>query len=112
MMYHNPIETADAGFGHMTPCQAIIWLQFLYAQALAEEMATNAQRLYIPMNHDLLLDVMLKEMDDIQFAVISFPKFNHKFSHQQMIDTDVINLKSTGAIHSKAIEKWGQITLE
>ena len=70
---------------------------------MMDYMATNAQHLYSPMNCNLLVDIMLKEMDDIQFTVMTFPSGNYKFSDQQMIDANVMKLKRTGAYTPKPL---------
>ena len=47
-------------------------------------------------SHNLIVDVMLKEMDDIQFTTMLFSNGSHKFSEHQIIDVSVMKLKSTG----------------
>ena len=47
-----------------------------------EEIVANVQCIYTPMNLDLPVDIMLKEMDDVKFTTRSFPNGNCKFSHK------------------------------
>ena len=61
------------------------------------------------MNQDLPVDVMLKEMDDVQFTSMPFSNWNHRFSDQQLIDASAMKLKRMGGMYVKAIVKWGHI---
>ena len=52
---------------------------------------------------------MLKDMDNIQFTAMSFPKSNYMFSDQQWIDASVMKLKGMEGMYKKDIEKWGWV---
>lgn len=71
-------------------------------------MATNAQCLCLPMNCNLLMDIILKDIDSIQLTAMSFPNGNHKFTNLQLIHAGIMKLKSTRGIYSKAFENFGQ----
>ena len=75
------------------------------------KIATNAQLLYLPIDHNLPVDVMLKDMDDIQLSAISFPNGNNKFTIQQSIDAGIMQLKSTGGIYSKPSKNGAKSSL-
>ena len=106
--YHNPADaSANSGFDMMTPHEAITWVQHAYGKASEEETRANAKCFFTLMSRELTVDVILKDMDDIQFTDIYLPHSNHKFLHQKLIYAGVMKLKGTGGMYSKVIKSWG-----
>ena len=58
------------------------------------------------MDRNLLVDVMIRDIEDVQRFLLSNPIDNMELTDVQLCTHGVIKLSRTGGLHENATEKW------
>ena len=79
-------------------------LQRLYGQSSLGEICTALLRLNNPMDRNQLVEVVLRDIKEVQMFLLAHPKSGQELADTNFISYAFINLNKTGGIYTKSIE--------
>ena len=106
--YHTTGNTGimGNGFGQLTPFEILQRLRTSYGQATIEEVEAKLNLLQNPMDRNLPIEVMIKDLEDVQRFLLANPEEKMELTEVQLITRALIKLSKTGGLYSRATERW------
>jgi hypothetical protein len=93
------------GFGNDDPPAIVARLQRLYGKPSLQEIDTALARLLAPMDRNQPIEVMLREIEEVQLFLLSHPDGDQELPDHTLILHAMIKLNKTGA-YVKLLERW------
>jgi len=106
--YHTTGNTGimGNGFGQLTPFVILQRLRTSYGQATIEEVEAKLNLLQNPMDRTLPIEVMIKDLEDVQRFLLANPEEKMELTEVQLITRALIKLSKTGGLYGRATERW------
>ena len=98
---------ADKGFGKYTPVEVLQHLQQRYGLPSYGEIDQAMARLQEPMDRMQPIEVMLRQIEEVQMFLLASPEEGREHSDVTLIQYALIKLSKTGGMYTKALERWG-----
>ena len=106
--YHSGAEAlGQKGFGNLSARRIIFRLFHLYGKPTLSEIEAAEARLAAPMDRNAPVEVMLKNIEEVQMFFLHDEKLDLAMKASQMITKALIKMKNTG-LYAKAIDRWHQ----
>ena len=94
------------GFGQLTPYEILKKMWLMYGRPTVQEIKQNLLVLHNSMDRNLPVEVMLKDIEDVQRFLLANPVNKMEMSQVQLILYGLIKLSKTGVLYAKAVERW------
>ena len=94
------------GFGNANPRDILTRLMVLYGKPTDQEMEKAFTRLLEPMDRNAPIEVMLRDIEDVQMFLLAHPEGEKEMSETQLIDYAMIKLSKTGGMYAKGMARW------
>ena len=96
------------GFGQLTPHNILQRLQKMYGRANIQEIEAKLLHLNSPMDRNLPVEVMIRDIEDVQRFLLANPANKMEITDVQLCTHSLIKLSKTGGLYAKATERWNQ----
>ena len=108
--YHTTRNTGimGDGFGQLTPYDILQRLRKMYGRANIQEIEEKLLHLNSPMDRNLPVEVMIRDIEDVQRFLLSNPEDKMELTDVQLCTNGLIKLSKTGGLYAKATERWNQ----
>ena len=108
--YHTTVNTGlmGDGFGQLTPHEILQKIRQSYGRATIQEVEEQYLKLSLPMDRNLPIEVMIRDIEDVQRFMLATPADRMEQSDVQLCTHGLIKLSKTGGLYAKAVERWGQ----
>ena len=108
--YHSSTSggMGQRGFGNDQPRDISKRLMTLYGKPTVHELEGALKRLLDPMERNDPIEVMLRDIEDVQMFLLAHPEGDKEMSEPQLIDYAMIKLSKTGGLYSKGMTRWRQ----
>jgi hypothetical protein len=93
-------------FRNANPRDILTRLMFLYGKPTDQEMEKALTRLLEPMDHNAPIEVMLRDIEDVQMFLLAHPEGDKEMLETQLIDYAMIKLSKTGGMYAKGMARW------
>ena len=93
------------GFSPLTAPQIISCVKLNYGKPGIGEIKKALLCLNDPMDRNMLIDVMLKSLEEVQMFLLARPEENRELTEINLIDHALIKLSETGGFYTKVLEK-------
>ena len=106
--YHTSGNNAilgQSGFGTDDPPAILSKLRTLYGRPTFHETEQYLLRLLAPMDRTLPVEVMIRDMEEVQLFLAANPDGQQELTEPNLIQYASIKLAKTG-LYAKALEKW------
>ena len=99
--YHTTGNTGimGDGFGQLTPFKILQRLRKTYGQANIQEIEAKLLHLNNPMERNILIEVMIRDIEDVQLFLLVNPSDNMELTDVQLCTHGLIKLSKTGGIY-------------
>ena len=106
--YHTTGNTGimGDGFGHLTPFEILQHLQKTYGRANIQEIESKLLHLKNPMDRNLLVEVMIRDIEDVQRFLLDNPAYNMELTDVQLCTHGLIKLSKTGGLYANTTKRW------
>ena len=106
--YHTPGNTIimGDGFGQLTPFEILQRLRKTYGLANIQEIEARLLHLNNPMDRNLPVEVMIRDIEEVQRFVLAIPADNMELTDVQLCTHELIKLSKTGGLYSNATKSW------
>ena len=106
--YHTTSNTGimGDGFGQLTPFEILQRLRKIYGWANIQEIEAKLLHLNNPVDRNLLVEVMIRDIEDIQRFLLANPADNMELTDVQLCTHGLINLSKIGGLYVNATERW------
>ena len=94
------------GFGQLTPFKILQRLQKTYGRANIQEIEAKLIHLNNPMDRNLTVEVMIRDIKDVQRFLLAHPAYNMELADVQLCTHGLIKLSKTGRLYANATERW------
>ena len=94
------------GFGALNPPTIITQLQRSYGKPSYQNIKANLERLNEPMDRAQPIEVMLRNIEQVQRFLLQNPEEDRQLTQVNLIGYAVIKLSETGGMYQKALKKW------
>ena len=94
------------GFGQLNPYEILQKMRVMYGRATVQEIEAKLLLLNNPMDRNLPVEVMLKDIEDVQRLMLANPADKMEMSEVQLCLFGLIKLSKTGGLYAKALERW------
>ena len=92
----------------MRPYEILKKMRELYGRPTIQEIESKLQQLSTPMDRNLPVEVMIKDVEDVQRFLLANPADKMEMTDVQLCTHGLIKLSKTGGLYAKAIERWHQ----
>ena len=108
--YHTTGNTGimGEGFGQMRPYEILKKMRELYGRPTIQEIESKLLQLSTPMDRNLPVEVMIKDVEDVQRFLLANPADKMEMTDVQLCTHGLIKLSKTGGLYTKAVERWNQ----
>ena len=96
------------GFGQLTLYDILQKLRKTYGRANIQEIEAKLLHLNNPMDRNLPVEVMIRDIEDIQRFLLTNPANKMGLTDVQLCTHGLIKLSKTGGLYAKANERWNQ----
>ena len=93
------------GFGNLAPDKILHQLFHLYGKPSLQEIESALKRLHSPMDQMAPIEVMLREIEEVQMFLLADRDEDRGLKQTQLIQFALIKLGATG-MYGKALERW------
>ena len=106
--YHTTGNTGIVGdgFGQLTLFEILQRLRKTYGQANIQEIEAKLLHLNNPMDRNLPVEVMIRDIEDVQKFLLANPADNMELTDVQLCTHGLIKLSKTGGLYANATERW------
>ena len=94
------------GFGKLTPFEILQRLRKTYGRANIQEIEVKIIHLNNPMDRNLPVEVMIRDIEDVRQFLLANPANNMELTDVQLFTHGLINLSKTGGQYENATERW------
>ena len=94
------------GFGQLTLFDILQRLQKTYGRANIQEIEAKLLHLNNPMDRNLPVEVMIRDIEDVQRFLLANPADNTELTDMQLFTHVLIKLSKTGGLYANATERW------
>ena len=106
--YHTTGNTGimGDGFGQLTPFEILQRLQKTYGWANIQEIEAKLLHLNNPMDRNLPVEVMIRDIEDVQRFLLANPANNMELTDVQICTHGIIEISKTGGLYANPTERW------
>ena len=106
--YHTTGNTGimGDGFGQLTPFEIFQRLRKTYGRANIQEIEAKLLHLNNPMDRNLTVEVIIRDIEDVRRFLFSNPSNNMELTDVQLCTHGLIKLSKTGGLYANATERW------
>ena len=94
------------GFGQLTPFEILQRLRKTYGRANIQEIEAKILHLNNPMDRNLQVEVMIRDIEDVQRFLLANPANNMELTVVQLCTHGLIKLSKTGGLYANCTEMW------
>ena len=94
------------GFGQLAPFEILQGLRKQYGRANIQEIEAKLLHLNNPMDRNLPVEVMIRDIEDVQRFLLANPADNMELTDVQLFTHGIIELSKTGGLYANATERW------
>ena len=94
------------GFGKLTPFKILKRLRKKYGRVNIQEIEAKLLHLNNPMEKNLTVEVMIRDIEDVQRFLLANPVNNIELTNLQLCTHGMIKLSKTYGLYANAIERW------
>ena len=80
----------------------------MYGRAKIQEIEAKLLYLNSPMDRNLPVEVMIRDIEDVQRFLLANPSDKMELTDVQLCTHGLIKLSKTGGLYTKATERWNQ----
>ena len=105
--YHTTSNTGimGDGFGKLTSFEILQRLRKTYGWANIQEAEAKLLHLNNPIDRNLPVEVMIRDIEDVQRFLLTNPANNMELTDVQLCTHGLIKLSKTGGLYSNATER-------
>ena len=106
--YHTTGNTGimGDGFGQLTPFEILQRLRKTYGRANIQEIEAKLLHLNNPMDRNLPVEVMIRDIEDVQRFLLANHADNIELTDVQLCTHGLIKLSKTRGLYANATERW------
>ena len=106
--YHTTGNTGimGDGFGQLTPFEILQRLRKKYGRANIQEIEAKLLHLNNPMDRNLSVEVMIRDIEDVQHFILANPANNMELTDVQLCTNGLIKLSKTSGLYANTTERW------
>ena len=93
------------GFGKLTPFEILQRLRKTYGRANIQEIEAKLLHLNNPMDRNLPVEVMIRDIEDVQRFLLANPANNMELTDVQICTRGLVKLSKTGGLYANATER-------
>ena len=105
--YHTTGNTGimGEGFGQIRPYEILKKMQELYGRPTIQEIEGKLQQLATPMDRNLPVEVMIKDIEDVQRCLLANLADKMEMTDVQLCTHGLIKISKTGGLYAKTVKR-------